>query len=76
MQRVHAKAAFKLGDFPNDAAPLVADLAADGSINPPAVRPTANGPINAQNASRPQRSFAEIKDRFDGDTDARQDCGH
>jgi hypothetical protein len=75
MQRVHAKAVFKLGDFPNDTAPLVADLAADGSINPLAVRATVNGPINAQNDPGPQRSFAEIKAQF-GDSDARQDCGH
>lgn len=34
MQAVHAKAAFRLGDFPNDTAVLVAQLAADGSINP------------------------------------------
>jgi hypothetical protein len=34
MRAVHTKATFKLGDFPNDTAVLVAQLAADGSINP------------------------------------------
>jgi hypothetical protein len=75
MQRVHAKAEFRLDDFPNDTAPLVAELAADGSINPLAIHPTANGPVNSQNDPLSRPSFAEIKAQL-GDTDTRQDCGH
>jgi hypothetical protein len=34
MQRVHRKTVFKLGDFPNDDAPMIAELAGDGRVNP------------------------------------------
>jgi len=73
MQRVHLKTRFRLGDFPNDDASLVAQLAADGSINPLAVNAMSNGPVNAQNNPRPHRSFAEINDQPD-DNGIFQDC--
>ena len=73
MQRVHRKTMFRLGDFPNDDAPLVAQLAADGAINPLAVHAVSNGPVNAQNDQRPHPSFAEIKSQL-GDDDNFQDC--
>lgn len=76
MVAVHAKASFKLGDFPNDTAVLVATMARDGSINPlVAAQATALGPVNAQNDPRPHPGIAEIRARL-GDTDNRQDCGH
>jgi len=75
MVAVHEKARFKLGDFPNDTAILVATMARDGSINPLAMHPTTNGPVNAQNDPRPHPGMAEIRAQF-GDTDNRQDCGH
>jgi hypothetical protein len=73
MQRVHRKTVFKLGDFPNDDAPLVAELAADGAINPLVAHAVSNGPVNAANDPRPHPSFAEIRAQL-GDTDSSQDC--
>jgi|HubBroStandDraft_6_1064221.scaffolds.fasta_scaffold782133_2 hypothetical protein len=64
MQQVHAKGVFKLGDFPNDTARMVAELAADGAINPAAARPTTNGPVNAQNDPRPHPGFDEVSARL------------
>jgi hypothetical protein len=73
MQRIHRKTVFKLGDFPNDDAPLVAELAADGAINPLAVHAVSNGPVNAANNQRPRPSFTEIQAQL-GDTDSSTDC--
>jgi hypothetical protein len=73
MQRVHRKTVFKLGDFPNDDAPLVAELATDGAINPLVVHAVSSGPVNAGNDQRPHPSFDEIRTQL-GDSDSSQDC--
>lgn len=74
MRQLHAKGLFKLGDFPDDTAFLVAELAADGAINPRVARTTGNGPVNAQNDPRRHPSFDEIRARLD-DTPPQNVCG-
>jgi len=71
MQRAHRKTGFKLGDFPNDDAPLVAELAADGAINPLAIHAVSSGPVNA--GSGPHPSFDDVRARL-GESDSSQDC--
>lgn len=66
MRKLHAKVVFKLGDFPNDTAPLVAELAADGAINPRATRTTGNGPVNAQTAAQAGRGLPDFRTEFGG----------
>jgi hypothetical protein len=61
MRQLHAKGLFKLGDFPDDTAFLVAELAEDGLINPRVASAMTEGPTNAQNPPRPNPSFAEIQ---------------
>ncbi len=75
MQKVHSKRIFKLGDFPNDTALLIANLARDGTINPLADdnRPH-RGPINAQTDTRPHPSMAELRVQL-GETAPLPACG-
>ena len=73
MRELHGKGIFKLGDFPDDTAFLVAELAGDGAINPRAVRAMSNGPVNAQSDPRPHPDFAEIKARL-SETGNPRDC--
>jgi hypothetical protein len=88
MIKVHAKATFKLGDFPNDTAPLVAEMAADSEINPRVNPPPSDGAIdprdpraysrlNGKDAVQPQRGMpiGEIRAQL-GDPRQRRDCGH
>jgi len=65
MRQVHAKGIFKLGDFPDDTAFLVAELAADGAINPRAVHTTIKGPINADTPRA--HTFESVRSQL-GDT--------
>jgi hypothetical protein len=67
MQQLHAKHIFKLGDFADDDAFLVAELANDGSINPRAAYAMTKGPTNAQNPPRPNPSFDDIRARLGDD---------
>jgi hypothetical protein len=67
MQQLHAKHIFKLGDFPDDTAFLVADLANDGSINPRVAFAMTKGPTNAQNPPRPNPSFDQISAQLGDD---------
>jgi hypothetical protein len=76
MRALHAKHIFKLGDFPNDTAFFVAELAADGTINPRVQRAKVFGPASAENGARARPSFEDIEAQIDDDPQPPQHvCG-